>query len=260
MENQRKIVLVVDNEESVHKLIRAHLEEYAKGKYLLLKAENPPDAKRIFKESKPYIVIMDIDLRDPTCNGIQLSQQFLDIDDEFVLIMMTTSASSQVEDSFIIPHGYFPYKTVFEGLEDQISWAIKRYQQERSLGDKIILKTYAGDRTFWAHKIVYLWAQGDGFLLKVKERNLKLVPTTNLKEFLNEHKGKLENFVRVHRSWIINQEHFLNPTIIKKQLHLVMDAPLLNLDSKAEDGGEFMLIPVGDSKRREVESELSITR
>ena len=70
MSSEKKKILVVDDEESIHLLYREELEDEG---YLVISAMNGEDALKLFESEQPDLVILDINM--PGMDGIEVLRQ-----------------------------------------------------------------------------------------------------------------------------------------------------------------------------------------
>jgi DNA-binding response OmpR family regulator len=90
----KKVILVIDDEESICKIIRDGLQRM--GQYKILTAQSGKDGIQLAKKSQPDMVLLDIDM--PTMNGFQVLESLKEDPETYSIpVVMLTG---QREDEF----------------------------------------------------------------------------------------------------------------------------------------------------------------
>lgn len=117
----RDEILIVDDALFMRRIIKASLNEY--GFHKLCEAKDGDEAIRIYKKSRPGIVLLDITM--PGKSGINVLEEIMEIDPEAVVIMCSAIGQEKtIEQSirkgasdFIIK----PFK------KEQLALIVKKY-------------------------------------------------------------------------------------------------------------------------------------
>jgi len=88
-ENDRPVILVVDDEEMIRDLCARALKEYR-----ILQAENGQDALRVLQQQPADLILVDVMM--PIMNGLELLQQLKEQDPSQLVIIMTGYADKDI--------------------------------------------------------------------------------------------------------------------------------------------------------------------
>jgi len=103
MSETRKKILVVDDEESIHLLYKEELEEEG---YEVISAMTGEEGLKLFKEIKPDLVILDINM--PGMDGIEVLRQMKQMSPDIPVILSSAypeykqDLASWASDDYIV--------------------------------------------------------------------------------------------------------------------------------------------------------------
>ncbi len=103
MNDTRKKILVVDDEESIHLLYREELEEEG---YEVISAMTGEEGLKLFQEEKPDLVILDINM--PGMDGIEVLRQMKQMSPDVPVILSSAypeykqDLASWASDDYIV--------------------------------------------------------------------------------------------------------------------------------------------------------------
>lgn len=206
--------VIVDDSPQARKLLRLMLQEFAPDIEIVAEAENGNAGTSAIKMFQPHIVFLDIDM--PEKSGIQMAEELIEQNIQFHLIF-TTAFNQYAINAFRLSAMDYLLKPISEQELITSIEKIKKLEvlktahlQLRSLSQNldpltrnvICIPTQNGYDYLDVDDIEYLEADGSYVHLFLKDKKHKTV-SKNLKYFENALQS-FSNFVRVHRSFIIN--------------------------------------------------------
>ena len=123
MDDTKKKILIVDDEESIHLLYREELEEEG---YHVVSAMNGEDGLKLFEEERPDLVILDINM--PGLDGIEVLRQMKQLRPDIPVILSSAypeykqDLASWASDDYIVKSFNL----------DELKSAVKRHLAKRS--------------------------------------------------------------------------------------------------------------------------------
>ena len=217
MSNIRSITaVIIDDSLHSRNLLSLMLEEYAPHIEVVGLAQNGIEGLKLIQKHKPHIAFLDIEM--PGKSGIQLAEELVENKCACAVIFITAYNQYAIR-AFQLSALDYLLKPIQEDLLkstiDKINFrvdekeAIKKLnsfienmQNEKSV--KITLPTLSGVDIIEICDIVSITADGAYSVIKLTNGDSKVF-SKNLKYFENTLQG-LNQFIRIHRSHIINLE------------------------------------------------------
>ena len=208
-----KTVIIEDEEQNKVRLEKL-LNSYCPEVKVVGDAGGVKSAYNLIQKLNPDLILLDIQLIDGT--GFELLQLFEKI--EFKIIFITAYDEYALKafrfnalDYLLKPVDPDELKTAIEKAMNQINPSVKLQLSNASQGfttkefDKIVLKDF--DNIYLIDVVDIKYCKSDGnytefYLLKEKP----IIVSKPIKEF--ESYLKNSNFLRIHRSYLINLNHF----------------------------------------------------
>lgn len=209
--------IIIDDSPQARKLLRLMLQELVPTIELLTESENVPDGLKAIEEYNPDFIFLDIEM--PGKSGIQLAEELVakktDCD-----VIFTTAYNDYAINAFRLAAIDYLLKPV---QEKQLLEAVQKVAERKSMkqsylrfniltknmnseGNQTIAIPVQGGYEYVSLKeIEFLEADGSYVHLFTIDKKQKTV-SKNLKYF-EQQLQHITNFVRVHRSFIINMEH-----------------------------------------------------
>lgn len=166
----------------------------------------------------PDLLLLDVQL-EGQLDGIETAEKILAIQ-AIPLIFLTSNTDSATfkRAKFTRPFAFIskPYRG--RDLQHSIELALENYKKsastqqehvlkpiaENALSDRVFIKTDKGmERLYWA---TVLWVEADGYYAKVVTAQQSYHLSMTLKKFI-EQTVLPANFLRIHRSYLINLQH-----------------------------------------------------
>ncbi len=206
--------VIVDDSPQARKLLRLMLQEFAPDVEIVAEADNGNTGIIAIKTFKPHIVFLDIDM--PEKSGIQMAEELIEQNIQFHLIF-TTAFNQYAINAFRLSAIDYLLKPI---NEQELITAIEKIKKQEILKtaqiqlqslsqnldpltkNVICIPTQNGYDYLPIEDLEYLEADGSYVHLFLKDKKHKTV-SKNLKYFENALQS-FSNFVRVHRSFIIN--------------------------------------------------------
>jgi two-component system LytT family response regulator len=224
-----KAILIDDNSQA-RKLLRLMLLEYAQDVVVIGEAENAESGLRLIENIKADVVFLDIEM--PGKTGIQLAEELSNRKIE-IAIVFTTAYNSYAIQAFRLSATDYLLKPI---QEDQLLEAIDKLRNQitfseyhnkldalqinlRETQSKLLCIPVQGGSEFVPiEEIIYLEADGS-YVNVVCINGRNRVVSKNLKYFENTLNG-LTQFVRTHRSFIVNMNYLFFHSKSESNIHL----------------------------------------
>ena len=212
--NQTIKAIIVDDSPQARKLLRLMLQEFAPDIKIVAEAENGNLGIVAIKSHQPHVVFLDIDM--PEKSGIQLAEELVEENIQ-CQIVFTTASNQYAINAFRLSAIDYLLKPI---SEQQLLESVEKIRQHvllktakeqlKALSQNlkptekqvICIPIQNGYDYINIHDIEYLEADGSYVHLFLKDKKQKTV-SKNLKYF-EQALDLFSNFVRVHRSFIIN--------------------------------------------------------
>lgn len=229
--------ILVDDEESARDVLQNLLERFCPDIELLAKCENIPTAVEEIKKHKPELVFLDIEM--PHYSGFEIVKFFNEIN--FQIIFVTAYDQYAIKafevsavDYLLKPIDIARLKLSIDRVRQRQN-VLQQAERLNLLNDtlqqkqikNIIVSDKGNQNIISIDSIIAIEAQESYCLIHTKDK--KHTASKNLKHF----ETLLENlpqFIRVHKSWLINKGHLLNYS--KSELTIQLNGDIIAKLSK----------------------------
>lgn len=209
--------ILVDDEESAREVLQNLLARFCPDIELLAKCENIPMAVEEIKKHQPELVFLDIEM--PRYSGLEIVKFFNEIN--FQIIFVTAYDQYAIKafevaavDYLLKPVDITRLKLSIDRVKQKQN-ILQQTQQLNLLTDtlaqkqikNIIIRDKGNQNIISIGSIIAIEAQESYCLIRTKDK--KYTASKNLKHFETLLES-LPQFIRVHKSWLINKEHLLN--------------------------------------------------
>lgn len=185
--------LIVDDEPLARDVLESYISD-TPGLHLLQSCSGAIEAREIIRTLQPDVVFLDI--RMPRLNGLELLRTL----DAPPLIVFTTAYAEYAVEGFNIEAVDYLLKPVsFERFLKAVHRIEKRVQREPA---RILLRA---DKRTWSvplEEIICIEAQGDYMVFYCSDK--KIMVNERMKVY--EELLPSAQFLRVHKSWIVNKQ------------------------------------------------------
>jgi two-component system, LytTR family, response regulator len=206
--------ILVDDEESARDVLQNLLQRFCPEVELIAKCENIPQAVEVIKKEQPDLVFLDIEM--PNYAGFEIVNFFDKIN--FEIIFVTAYDQYAIRAFEIAAIDYLLKPIDIERLKLAISrmqqkYSIEQQSERLSLLSKtlehkelknIIISDRGNQNIVSVESILAIEAQESYCLIHTLDK--KYVASKNLKHFETLFES-LPQFIRVHKSWLINKEY-----------------------------------------------------
>jgi len=229
--------ILVDDEESARDVLQNLLERFCPDIELLAKCENIPKAVEEIKKHQPDLVFLDIEM--PQYSGFEIVKFFKEIN--FQIIFVTAYDQYAIKafevsavDYLLKPIDIARLKSSIERVRQRKN-VLQQAERLNLLNDtlqqkkikNIIVSDKGNQNIISIDSIIAIEAQESYCLIHTTDK--KHTASKNLKHF----ETLLENlpqFIRVHKSWLINKDHLLNYS--KSELTIQLNGEIIAKLSK----------------------------
>ena len=236
----RLTCIIVDDEKNARLSLRGILEENFPGIDILADAKDVPEAVKAIHQHRPEIVFLDIEM--PGHSGLSILDFFDRKQIDFKIIFVTAYSEYAINAFELSAIDYILKPIQKEVLERAIQKVSKLQNQELELlkeniradtDKKVAIKSSDGLDIIYIKEIKYIKANSsytEVFLIN----DQKLFTTKKLREF--EILEKMGNFLKIHRSHIVNIKQIKRITKVEKGTILMKDGEELSItpDKKNE--------------------------
>lgn len=246
--------IIIDDEAKSRKLLRNLLDSYCENVEVVGEADSVQTGLAAIKEQNPDLVFLDIVLNDE--NGFDILQKIESIN--FEIIFTTAHNEYAIKairvsalDYLLKPLNIDELKAAVEKVREKMeNESIDRkneplqnlIENQKNLNrsvHKIGLPTLTGLDFIQMEDIIYCRAEGNYTHINVKNKDI--VVTRTLKEF--EELLSDYNFLRIHRSYLINLDHILKYNRTHQLPDVEGDGGSVTLSNNLE-------VPVSREKRK----------
>lgn len=222
--------ILVDDEESARNILRSLLEKFCPQVTLIEAYKNVQEAVEGIKLHTPDLVFLDIEM--PNYAGYEIIDFFDEVD--FEMIFVTAYDKYAIKAFEVSAVDYLLKPVEIDRLKEAVTRVAARlnlkHSKERikhlqsTLKDGNIGSIIVSDKgyqyTLNLSDIIALEAQES--YCKIHTQNKSFIESKNLKHFERLLVEKL-NFVRVHKSWIVNLDHMINYSKLNLKINLTGD-------------------------------------
>jgi len=188
--------------------------------------------------TKPHIIFLDVELGKE--NGFDLIKEIRQFTTEMPFIIMTTGVDKYAKKAVNTDVLYFLEKPIDP---DELVIALNKFEKKYlDLQKHITIKSTVGHFFMQLETIEYIQADIN-YCHIYRSNQLPMHVTKTLKEL---EKILPNQFIRIHKSYIVNSQFVLMLNTTKKKI---------KLDSQSEDA-EFVELPIGDSYLEMVKNTL----
>ncbi len=209
--------ILVDDEESARDVLQNLLERFCPTIELLAKCENIERAVEEIKKHKPDLVFLDIEM--PKYSGFEIVKFFDQVD--FHIIFVTAYDQYAIKAFEVSAIDYLLKPIDIGRLRSSVERVKHRQnnlyqsQQLNLLNDtleqkkikSIIVSDKGSQNIISINSIIAIEAQESYCLIHTKEK--RYTASKNLKHFETLLED-IPQFIRVHKSWLINKDHLIN--------------------------------------------------
>ncbi len=229
--------ILVDDEESARDVLQNLLERFCPDIELVAKCENIPEAVDKIKKHQPDLVFLDIEM--PQYSGFEIVKFFKEINFQIIFVTAYDQYAIKAFEVSAIDYLLKPIDIARLKLSiDKVKQRQNMLQQAERLNllndtleqkqiKNIIVSDKGNQNIIPIDQIIAIEAQESYCLIHTKDK--KHTASKNLKHF----ETLLENlpqFIRVHKSWLINKEHLLNYS--KSELTIQLNGDIIAKLSK----------------------------
>lgn len=229
--------ILVDDEEGARDVLQNLLLRFCPEVELIAKCENVTKAVEVINSEKPDLVFLDIEM--PNYAGYEIVNFFKEIN--FEIIFVTAYDQYAIRAFEIAAIDYLLKPIDIERLKLAVARALQQrniQQQSQRLNllsntleskqlKNIVVSDKGQQNIIPIESIIAIEAQESYCIIHTTEK--KIVASKNLKHFETVLEG-LPQFIRVHKSWMVNKEHIKNYS--KSDLSIQLSNGLLTKLSK----------------------------
>jgi two-component system LytT family response regulator len=206
--------IIIDDEPLARDLVRAFLKEYTAFE-IVAECSNGFEGLKAIQELKPDVVFLDVEM--PKVTGLEM----LELVEELPLVVFTTAYQEHAIKAFELnaldyllkPFTKERFKKSIDKIEErqkhrsEESGKLRQLTEEGSFQnqelERVVVKTVNSIKVIPVSNLLYLEAQDDYVLLYTQEG--KFLKQQTMKHF--EQVLPAQQFIRIHRSYIVNVEH-----------------------------------------------------
>lgn len=203
--------IIIDDEPLARELIRSYLKEYTDFE-IIGECINGFEGLKAIQDLKPDLVFLDIEM--PKVTGLEM----LELVEELPIVVFTTAYQEYAIKAFemnaldylLKPFTRERFKKSIDKIEDRIKNSTEEISKlqnfietpplRKEALDRVVVKTVSSIKVIPVADITYLETQDDYVLIYTAEG--KYLKQQTMKYF--EQALHPDNFIRIHRSYIIN--------------------------------------------------------
>lgn len=228
--SQNKIkIIVVDDEKLARDIVKRHIETFEELEFAG-ECSNGFEALKMIQEINPEIVFLDIQM--PKINGFEMLELlenppviiFSTAYDQYALKAFEVNATDYILKPFDTQRFNEAIEKAFAALKNKKSFdenvakLVKHNDEETEVLSRVVVKKGQKINIIPVENINYLEAQDDYVMIHTVEG--KFLKQKTMKYF--ETHLPVENFVRIHRSYILNINFMRQIELFEKESHKVI--------------------------------------
>lgn len=205
-------VVIVDDEPSAVKLLNTMLETYLPDIKVVATANNVSEAVQVIREHKPNLVLSDIEM--PVHSGLELLDFFEEQEIDFKLIYITAYNQYAIQAIKLSALDYIlkpidPEELInavkkLEKTDIKNKVKVLKENLQNDKPKKLVIHQKQSIKIVSIIDIICIKADGAYSIIVTEED--KLIVSQSLKQ-LEEQLQEHNQFIRCHRSYIVNTEH-----------------------------------------------------
>lgn len=211
--------LLVDDEDRNREVLRNLLANFFPEVDILGEAESVESAYKLVNQKEPQLVFLDIQM--PRSSGFNLLKKFDIVPFEVIFITSydqyaITAIKFSALDYLLKPVEVNDLKLAIEKAKKSIVSKYKSNNQIINLLNNLDAENkekkvavHIGEKVDIINATDILYIEADGSYSKIKTRTEKLITAKFLKDF-EDYFGENSDFVRIHKSCLINVRHLKN--------------------------------------------------
>ncbi|MBV2247482.1 MAG: LytTR family DNA-binding domain-containing protein [Lentimicrobium sp.] len=222
-------ILIVDDEPPARELLKQYLVHYP-GLEIIGECENGFEALKMIQEFSPQLVFLDIQM--PKINGFELLELLTDPPkiifttafDEFAIRAFELNAVDYLLKPFSAVRFNQAVDKALNSLPESWSAAVERnslmsgLESVSSILERTVVRVGSRILVIAVHTIYYIEAQDDYVMIHSEQgRHLK---EKTMKYF--EHHLPADEFIRIHRSYIVNINYIVKVEPYTRDTHVVV--------------------------------------
>lgn len=221
--------IIIDDENKARLLLSAMLREHCPQVNVVATCEDLPSGIKAIRREQPNLIFLDIEM--PGHSGLELLDFFADDEINFDIIFTTAYSEYAIRAFKMSAIDYLLKPIQPAELMQAVERAEKKHTQllsyqllkENFSGKtkKIVLNQTKGVEFLNTTDVLFM--KGDGAYTEIyKQDGTKVVASKNLKQF-EDLLDDQPNFIRGHKSYIINTQYVKSLSKIDGSLHAVID-------------------------------------
>ncbi|MFT4600024.1 MAG: two-component system LytT family response regulator [Arenicella sp.] len=229
--NTTHTAILVDDEEGARNVLKSLLEMYCPQITLIDSCEDVEQAVISIKKNKPDLVFLDIEM--PNYAGYEIASFFDEIDFKIIFITAYDQYALKAFDLSALDYLLKPIETerlvqAVEKFEKSVNFEKDALNYQTLLSNlnsnevkKLVVQVQGGQKVIDISEIVALEASESYCIIHTLSQT-KYLYSRNLKHFenlLSENK----NFIRTHKSWMVNINHLKSYSKSKFIINLEKD-------------------------------------
>lgn len=213
---QKINAVIVDDEMSARDVLENLLLRFCPEINVIAKCENVVKAVEVIREQKPQLVFLDVEM--PNYSGFEIMQFFTEVD--FEIIFVTAYDNYAIKAFEVSAMDYLLKPIGIDRLKTAVAKATKHFEKSEQTQRLELLKN-----TLQSKQIsnISLFDKGQQHIVEIQaiiaieaSESYCIVHTTQKNYFVSKNLLSFEmlletipEFIRVHKSWIINKNHLV---------------------------------------------------
>lgn len=229
MSENRIKILIVDDEKLARDIVKTHLADFSNVE-IIAECSNGFEALKVMNENRPDIMFLDIQM--PKINGFEL----LELLEDPPVIVFSTAYDQYALKAFEVNATDYLLKPFDEerfneamgkatdalknkkGFKEKVEKLVKHAGETIETLSRVVVKKQQKISVIPIDKLNYIEAQDDYVMLHTQDG--KFLKQKTMKYF--EQHLPSENFIRIHRSYILNINYMKQIELFEKDSHKVL--------------------------------------